>query len=88
VSAAPAGISFRLRDLSRPGPGLLAATVEYRVGERIWTRSFTAERLDDAALAAALAEAGLAVDAYLTGDGSWVRAVPASRGSALGRSPR
>jgi len=88
VSAAPAGISFRLRDLSRPGPGLLAAAVEYRVGERIWTRSFTAERLDDAALAAALAEAGLAVDAYLTGDGSWVRAVPASRGSALGRSPR
>ena len=88
MSAAPAGISFRLRDLSRPGPGLLAATVEYRVGERIWTRSFTAERLDDAALAAALAEAGLAVDAYLTGDGSWVRAVPASRGSALGRSPR
>jgi hypothetical protein len=88
VSAAPAGISFRLRDLSRPGPGLLAATVEYRVGERIWTQSFTAERLDDAALAAALAEAGLAVDAYLTGDGSWVRAVPASRGSALGRSPR
>ena len=39
-------------------------------------------------LAAALAEAGLAVDAYLTGDGSWVRAVPASRGRALGRSPR
>ena len=45
------GIAFRLRDLRRPGPGLL-------------------------------------VDAYLTGDGSWVRAVPASRGSALGRSPR
>jgi len=42
----------------------------------------------DAALAAALAEAGLAVDAYLTGDGSWVRAVPASRGEALGPSPR
>jgi SAM-dependent methyltransferase len=82
------GITFRLRDLGRPGPGLLAATVEYHVGERVWTQSFTAQRLDDAALAAALAEAGLAVDAYLTGDGSWVRAVPASRGSALGRSPR
>jgi SAM-dependent methyltransferase len=81
-------ITFRLRDLHRPGPGLLAATVEYQVGDRVWTQSFTTERLDDAALAAALAEAGLAVDAYLTGDGSWVRAVPASRGSALGRSPR
>ena len=82
------GITFRLRDLTRPGPGLLAATVEYQVGDRVWTQSFTAERLDDEALAAALAEAGLAVDAYLTGDGSWVRAVPASRGSVLGRSPR
>jgi SAM-dependent methyltransferase len=82
------GVTFRLRDLRRPGPGLLAATAEYRVGERVWTHAFTARRLDDAELAAALAEAGLAVDAYLTGDGSWVRAVPASRGDALGRSPR
>ena len=81
-------ITVRLRDLRRPGPGLLAATVEYRAGDRRWTQSFTAERLDDRALAAALAEAGLAVDAYLTEDGAWVRAVPASRGRALGRSPR
>jgi SAM-dependent methyltransferase len=82
------GVVFRLRDVSRPGPGLLAATAEYQAGDRVWTHSFTAQRLDDDALAAALAEAGLAVDAYLTGDGSWVRAVPASRGDALGRSPR
>jgi SAM-dependent methyltransferase len=82
------GVSHRLRGLRRPAPGLLAATVEYRAGDRTWTQSFTAERLDDDALAAALGEAGLAVDAYLTGDGSWVRAVPASRGAALGRSPR
>jgi hypothetical protein len=58
------------------------------VGERVWTQTFTAERLDNQALEAALAEAGLAVDAYLTPDGSWVRAVPVSRGRALGRSPR
>jgi SAM-dependent methyltransferase len=82
------GITFRLRDLARPGPGLLSATVEYQVGERIWTQSFTAERLDDQQLAAALGEVGLAVDAYLTTDGSWVRTVPASRGRALGGSPR
>jgi SAM-dependent methyltransferase len=82
------GIVFRLRDLRRLGPGLLEATAEYQVGERVWTQTFTAERLDDEALAAALAQAGLAVDAYLTGDGSWVRAVPASSGRALGRSPR
>jgi SAM-dependent methyltransferase len=82
------GVLHRLRDLRRPGPGLLAATVEYQVGDQVWTQSFTAERLDDEALAAALAEAGLAVGAYLTGDGSWVMAVPAARGRALGRSPR
>ena len=82
------GITFRLRDLSRPGPGLLAATVEYQVGERVWTQTFTAERVGDEELEEALAEAGLAVDAYLTGDGSWVRAVPVARGRALGRSPR
>jgi SAM-dependent methyltransferase len=82
------GITFRLRDLARPEPGLLSATVEYQVGERVWTQWFTARRLDDGALAAVLAEAGLAVDAYLTGDGSWMRAVPASRGEALGRSPK
>ena len=82
------GVSHRLRGLRRPAPGLLAATVEYRAGDRTWTQSFTAERLDDDELAAALGEAGLTADAYLTGDGSWVRAVPASRGAALGCSPR
>ena len=82
------GVTFRLRDLARPGPGRLSATVEYQVGDQVWTQSFTAERLDDGQLAAALGEAGLATDAYLTGDGSWVRAVPASRGRALGGSPR
>ena len=81
-------VTFRLRDLRRPAPGLLAATVEYQVGDRVWTQWFSARRLDDGELVAALAEAGLAVDAYLTGDGSWVRAVPASRGQAPGRSPR
>jgi SAM-dependent methyltransferase len=75
------GITFRLRDLKRPGPGLLSATTEYQVGERLWTQWFTARRLDDEELAAALADAGLAVGAYLTGDGSWVRAAP-------GGSPR
>jgi SAM-dependent methyltransferase len=82
------GITFRLREVRRPAPGLLAATAEYQVEDRLWAQWFTARRLDDGELAAALAETGLAVDAYLTGDGSWVRAVPASQGDALGRSPR
>ena len=81
------GVTFRLRDLDHPGPGLLAATAEYQVGERVWTQRFTTERLDNRALAAALAGAGLAVDAYLTGDGSWVRAVPSARGRRWGARP-
>ena len=82
------GITFRLRDLERPGPGLLSATTEYQVGDRLWTQWFTARRLDDEELAAALADAGLAVGAYLTGDGSWVRAVPAAPAGPPGDSPR
>jgi SAM-dependent methyltransferase len=86
--ATEAGITFRLRDLERPGPGLLSATTEYQVGDRLWTQSFTTRRLDDAELAAALAEVGLAVAGYLTADGSWVRAVPLPPPAAPGRSPR
>jgi SAM-dependent methyltransferase len=50
-----AGVTFELGDLRRPGPGLLSATVAYQVGERRWTQRFTARRLDDAELAAAMA---------------------------------
>jgi SAM-dependent methyltransferase len=76
------GITFRLRDLKRPRPGLLSATTEYQVDDRLWTQWFTTRRLDDEELAAALADAGLAVDAYLTGDGSWVRAAPVPPGGS------
>jgi hypothetical protein len=72
------GITFRLRDVSRPGPGLLSATVEYQVGDRLWTQSFTTARVDDAELADDLAAADLALDAVLTDDRTWIRAVPRS----------
>ena len=71
------GITFRMRDVSRPGPGLVSATVEYLDGDRVWTQRFTARRLDDAEMAAVLAGAGLRPDRYLTEDHSWLRAVPA-----------
>ena len=74
------GITFRLRDLSRPGPELLAATVEYQAGERVWTQSFTAMRLGEDHLESALRTAGLMADGYLTDDQSWLRAVPARSG--------
>lgn len=70
------GIVFRLRDVSRPGPDLVSATVEYVIGDQRWTQTFTAMSLDDAALAAVLADAGLRLDRYLTQDRTWLRAVP------------
>lgn len=71
-----AGITFRLTNLSRPGPGLVSATAEYQDGERVWTHTFTAARLDEPVLTAAFRAAGLILDRYLTDDRQWLRAVP------------
>jgi SAM-dependent methyltransferase len=71
------GIIFRMRDVSRPAPNLVAATVEYVDGDQRWTQTFTATRLDDTELAAVLADAGLRLDRYLTDDHGWLRVVPA-----------
>jgi spermidine synthase len=70
------GVIYRLRDVSRPAPDQLSATVEYVVGDRSWTQTFTTTRLEEAGLAAALATAGLRLDRYLTEDRTWFRAVP------------
>lgn len=72
-----AGITYRLRDVARPEPGLVSATAEYEIGDRVWTHAFTARRLDEAQQRAALASAGLVLDRYLTDDSQWIRAVPA-----------
>ena len=71
------GIIFRVRDVSRPAPDLVSATMEYADGDRVWTHAFTARRLDDADLRAVLDGAGLRLDRYLTDDRGWLRAVPA-----------
>jgi SAM-dependent methyltransferase len=70
------GVEIGLQDISRPGPGLLAATVEYRIADRTWTQSFTAERVDDAALAAVPDRYGLVTDRFLDDGATWIRAVP------------
>ena len=70
------GMTFRMRDVSRPAPNLVSATMEYVDGDQVWTQTFTARRLDDTELAAVLADAKLRLDRYLTDDRSWLRAVP------------
>jgi SAM-dependent methyltransferase len=70
------GVVYRMHDVSRPAPNLVSASVEYVVGDKRWTQTFTAMRLEDAELATALDAAGLRLDRYLTEDRSWFRAVP------------
>jgi len=65
-----------VRDVSRPAPGLVSATMGYADGDQVWTQTFTARRLDDADMAAVLADAGLRLDRYLTDDHGWLRTVP------------
>jgi SAM-dependent methyltransferase len=71
------GITFRLRDVTRPEPGVVYGTVEYQAGDLLWSQTFGARRLDDPVLRNLLAAAGLAFDGYLTEDHAWLRAVPA-----------
>jgi hypothetical protein len=76
-------MTFILDGISRPAPDHIAATAEYIVGDRRWTQTFVARRIDDARLRAALAAVGLRLDEpYLTADGSWLRASVASVGAA------
>jgi hypothetical protein len=70
------GIIFRLRDVTRPVPNLVSATVEYVADDQRWTQSFVANRLGNDELVAVLGEAGLRLDRYLTDDRRWLRAVP------------
>lgn len=57
-------------------PGVRSIRVEYVYPDAEWSQTFLSRPLTAAAFEAALAEADLAVDAYLTPDHTWVRAVP------------
>ncbi|HTW19961.1 MAG TPA: class I SAM-dependent methyltransferase [Mycobacteriales bacterium] len=69
------GVEVSLGDISRPGPGLLSATVTYRIGGRHWTQTFTTVRVDDDELADSLRGHGLVIDRRLDPAGRWIRAV-------------
>ncbi|MCX4960234.1 class I SAM-dependent methyltransferase [Streptomyces virginiae] len=58
------------------GPGVRSVRVEYIFSDAQWTQTFRSRPLTSKAFECALREAGLAVDAYLTGDRTWVRALP------------
>jgi SAM-dependent methyltransferase len=60
-------------------PGLRANRVDYVFPDARWSQFFRTRHLPDAAFEQALAEAGLALDAYLTPNHVWVRARSAGR---------
>lgn len=53
---------------------IVSATIRYRAGDELWTQTFSARRLDDAALRAELKAVGLAFDRWLRDDRSWFAA--------------
>ncbi|MEV4539301.1 class I SAM-dependent methyltransferase [Asanoa sp. NPDC049518] len=67
------GIRFSVGAVERDGP-LLTTTIEYQVGRRRWTHSFTACRLTDDDVTAALYGAEFGHIRWLTEDHSWLAA--------------
>jgi SAM-dependent methyltransferase len=60
-------------------PGVRSVHTESVYPEATWTQTFLSRPLSTEEFETALAEADLTVDAYLTADRTWVRAVPIGR---------
>ncbi|WEO98065.1 class I SAM-dependent methyltransferase [Streptomyces sp. FXJ1.172] len=72
----PSGFTVRIASVEPVGEGVNAIRAEYEFPDALWTQTFLARPLTKEQFEAALAEAGLEVDTYLTPDRIWVRAVP------------
>lgn len=70
------GVHYRMYGIDRPGPDLVTATIEYRMGERMWTHTFTSRRLEDEELPGLLGASGLRLERFLDDDGGWILARP------------
>ena len=57
-------------------PGVRSVHIEYVFADAYWTQTFLSCPLSGEDFELALAKAGLVVDAYLTEDRTWVRALP------------
>ncbi|MFG2608128.1 class I SAM-dependent methyltransferase [Streptomyces sp. NPDC048514] len=72
----PSGLTVRIVSVEPVGEGVHSVLAEYVFPDAVWTQRFLSRPLTKEQFESALAEAGLEVDAYLTPDGTWVRAVP------------
>ncbi len=77
--AQPGGLTVRVVSAEPVGDGVNSVRVEYESPDGSWTHVFRSRPMTAARFEEALAEAGLRLDAYLTDDRTWVRAVPADR---------
>ncbi|MEU7405157.1 MULTISPECIES: class I SAM-dependent methyltransferase [unclassified Streptomyces] len=75
----PSGFTIRILSADPVGDGVNAVRAEYEFPDAVWTQTFRARPLTREQFEEALEEAGLAVDRYLTDDGTWARAVPVRR---------
>lgn len=70
------GLTITVLGLDPVGGGVSRTRVGYESAGTRWTQTYYSRSLTADAFEAELAAAGLALDAYLTDDRSWVRAVP------------
>ncbi|MEU9704423.1 class I SAM-dependent methyltransferase [Streptomyces sp. NPDC047981] len=75
----PSGCTVRILSADPVGDGVNSVVAEYVFPDLRWTQTFRSRPLSKEDFERHLGEAGLAVDAYLTDDGTWVRARPAPR---------
>ncbi|MGW3990257.1 class I SAM-dependent methyltransferase [Streptomyces sp. NPDC004830] len=74
----PGGFTVRVVSSEPIGDGVRSVRAEYEFPDAVWTQTFRSRPLSREQFEAALSEAGLRVDRYLTEDRIWVRAVPAT----------
>jgi SAM-dependent methyltransferase len=70
------GIVYGLRDVVRTEPDTITATAHYRIGDRVWTQTFTTRSVDDVRLRELLTDAGLELIGFADADRAWARARP------------
>ncbi|MFB7898807.1 class I SAM-dependent methyltransferase [Streptomyces xiamenensis] len=72
----PGGGLVRVAAIEPAGPDLTSVLVEYAYPDARWTQRFLSYGYPGDTFEEALAAAGLAIDAYLTEDRTWLRARP------------
>jgi SAM-dependent methyltransferase len=72
----PAGYTVRIVSSEPVGDGVRSVHAAYEFPDATWTQTFLSRPLGKEAFEGYLAAADLAVDRYLTDDGTWARALP------------